>query len=188
MVGHSKRSSKVHLLKASMTLPLPRQQVYGFFSDASNLERITPPELCFHIASALPVAMGSGTLIDYRLRLFGVPFKWKTRISLWEPPCRFIDEQLQGPYASWVHLHRFEEADGRTTIFDEVRYQLPLWPIGEIATPLVATQLVRIFSFRQRKIAEILLGNAMAAECSVSVAFLDLGRGTRQQRKSIRSP
>jgi ligand-binding SRPBCC domain-containing protein len=86
---------------------------------------------------------------------------------------------LQGPYASWVHLHRFEESDGDTTIFDEVRYQLPLWPLGEIASPLVAAQLVRIFSFRQNKIAEILLGNAMAVECSVSVAFFDPGIGAR---------
>jgi len=179
MVGDSRASRRLHLLKASMQLPLPRREVYRFFSDALNLERITPPELCFHIASPLPVAMGSGTLIDYRLRLFGVPFKWKTRISLWEPPCRFIDEQLQGPYASWVHLHRFEESDGDTTIFDEVRYQLPLWPLGEIASPLVAAQLVRIFSFRQNKIAEILLGNAMAVECSVSVAFFDPGIGAR---------
>lgn len=179
MVGHSKRSSKLHLLKASMKLPLPRRRVYGFFSDASNLERITPPELCFHVASPLPVVMDSGTIIDYRLRLFGVPFRWKTRISLWEPPCRFIDEQLQGPYASWVHLHRFEEDDGHTTILDEVRYQLPFWPVGEIATPLVAAQLHRIFSFRQRKIAEILLGNATAVEFSVSIDFFDLGIGVR---------
>jgi len=179
MVGDSKTSKKLHLLKASLKLPLPRQRVYGFFSDASNLERITPAELCFHIASPLPVVMDSGTLIDYRLRLFGVSFKWKTRISLWEPPCRFIDEQLQGPYASWVHLHRFEESDGHTTIFDEVRYQLPFWPVGEIATPLVAAQLVRIFSFRQNKIAEILVGKATAPGSTVSVTFFDSGIGAR---------
>jgi ligand-binding SRPBCC domain-containing protein len=179
MRGDSKTSKKLHLLKASLKLPLPRRQVYGFFSDASNLERITPPELCFHIVSPLPVVMGSGSLIDYRLRLFGVPFRWKTRISLWEPPCRFIDEQLQGPYASWVHLHRFEEADGRTTIFDEVRYQLPFWPVGVIAAPLVAAQLLRIFCFRQKKIAEILLENATAPASTVSVAFFNSGLDDR---------
>jgi ligand-binding SRPBCC domain-containing protein len=180
MFDDSKRCQKLHLLKASLKVPLPRRQVYVFFSDALNLERITPPELRFQIATPLPIVMGCGTLIDYRLWFFGVPFNWKTRISLWDPPCPFIDEQLQGPYASWVHLHRFKKkAAGHTTIFDEVRYQLPFWPAGEIATPLVAAQLVRIFSFRQNKIAEILLGDTTVAESSVRVTFFNPGLDDR---------
>ena len=151
-----------------MRLPLSLEQVFGFFSDASNLEGITPPELCFQIVTPAPISMEQGTRIDYRLRLFGAPMTWRTRISHWDPPRAFVDEQLEGPYSAWVHLHRFEARGRHTAIHDEVRFRLPLYPLGEIALPFVAILLRRIFSFRHRKIAEILVGEEKPPDTRVS--------------------
>ncbi|MEJ2538448.1 MAG: SRPBCC family protein [Gemmatimonadota bacterium] len=135
-------------------LPLPVEQVHGFFSDAGNLEHITPPELRFDIVTRLPVEMSAGTLLDYRLRLFGVGFRWRTRITVWDPPHRFVDEQLRGPYQQWVHLHTFEPTAGGTRMVDRVRYQLPLHPLSMPATRLVRHQLHRIFSYRDEAIRD----------------------------------
>jgi ligand-binding SRPBCC domain-containing protein len=97
-------------------------------------------------------------LCDTRLRLYGLPIAWRARITNWNPPYRFVDEQIQGPYKLWVHIHRFYEQNGNTEIVDEVWYQLPLWPLGEIAYPLVAAQLQRIFRFRKQAIWMALSG------------------------------
>lgn len=150
-----------HLLTFAMTLPLPRKEVFAFYCDASNLGRITPPELDFQLLTPLPIAMRQGALIDYRLQLFGVPFRWTTEIGEWSPPDGFVDRQKAGPYRSWVHRHTFSDtAEGGTLIADEVRYRLPLLPIGEAALPLVRAELERIFAYRQKAIREILLGDA----------------------------
>ena len=141
-----------HTFQSSMRIPRRVLDVFEFFSNASNLERITPPELCFQIVTPEPIEMGEGTLIDYRLKLYGIPFRWRSRITVWDPPHRFIDIQERGPYQQWVHTHRFVGQRDGTRIMDEILYRLPLWPVGEFFYPLIHHQLSRIFRFRNRAI------------------------------------
>jgi ligand-binding SRPBCC domain-containing protein len=147
-----------HVLSSVMTVPLPRDHVFAFFAAAENLERITPPELRFQIVTPLPIEMRAGALIEYRLGLAGIRFTWRTEISSWRPPHEFVDTQVAGPYAQWVHTHRFRDTGGGTEVEDEVRYRLPVPLLGEAAYPLVRLQLGRIFRYRQRRMAELLQG------------------------------
>jgi ligand-binding SRPBCC domain-containing protein len=151
-----------HLLRREQRLRATLEQVFPFFADAGNLQRITPPEVGFQIDTPLPVAMRQGALLDYRLRLFGVPFRWRTEITEWDPPHGFVDEQVRGPYRLWRHVHRFEADGDATKMIDEVHYALPLAPIGEIAHFIVRAQLDRIFDFRARAVPEMVEDEAKA--------------------------
>ena len=158
-----------HALTRTLTLGLPRERVFEFFADAGNLERITPPELNFHIVTQQPIELRRGTLIDYKLRLRGLPITWRTEISVWDPPNEFVDRQLSGPYRQWIHRHTFTELSAdETLIEDEVRYRLPLEPLGDLAHFIVRRELEYIFDFRQRAVAAI-LGHVKAASAENAV-------------------
>ena len=121
--------------------------MFPFFAEARNLEAITPPFLNFHVVSADEMRVGA--LIEYRLRLHGIPIRWLTRIEEWEPGVRFVDAQLRGPYALWHHTHEFEAHDGHTLMRDTVRYALPFGPLGTVAHRLfVRRDVERIFDYR----------------------------------------
>jgi ligand-binding SRPBCC domain-containing protein len=147
---------RIHRLDRRQHLPFALDRVFEFFADARNLERITPPLLGFRVVGDPPVEMRAGALIEYRLRLHGVGVDWLTRIEEWEPGVRFVDQQLVGPYRLWHHTHTFEERDGGTLMRDSVRYALPLWPLGELALPVVRRDLARIFDFRRDSVEGLL--------------------------------
>ena len=149
------------ILKRELTIDLPRSEVFDFFSKAENLEKITPPDLGFHIVTPQPIEMSEGSLIEYRISLHGIPMSWKTLISKWDPPNEFVDEQLSGPYKQWIHRHTFIELDPNTTLIeDEVRYRLPFEPFGDIAQFFVERQLKNIFDFREKTVSELGTGQA----------------------------
>lgn len=129
-------------------LPEPRETVFSFFADASNLGAITPPWLHFTMLTPAPIAMRVGALIDYRLRVHGIPLRWQTEITEWKPPFRFVDEQRRGPYRRWVHTHTFEERVGGTWCHDEVVYAVPG---GRLIDRLfVRRDVEAIFAYRRR--------------------------------------
>lgn len=150
---------RVHILEREQRVELPIEQAFAFYGDACNLERITPPLLRFEVVTPRPIEMGVGTLIEYRLRLHGVPVRWRTRITVWEPPRRFADVQIKGPYSLWEHTHTFEEDGPAATIIrDRVRYSIPFGPLGEIADRLlVQRDLKQIFDYRRDAVARELL-------------------------------
>lgn len=126
---------------------------FAFFADAANLQRLTPPWVDFRILTPPPIAMAPGTLIDYEIRIHGIPIKWKTEISSWSPPHVFTDRQLRGPYWQWDHTHRFTAVDGGTLVEDDVIYR----PIGGalINALFVRRDVERIFTFRQHEILKV---------------------------------
>ena len=132
-------------------MELPIERAFAFYGDAQNLEPLTPPWLHFQVLTPKPIEMGAGTLLDYRLRLHRVPIRWQTRIETWEPPRRFVDVQVRGPYKLWEHTHTFEEdGPGATIIHDRIRYSIPLGPIGTLAERvLVRRDLRQIFDYRR---------------------------------------
>ena len=147
---------RVRTLTRELWLPRPVGEVFAFFSDAWNLDRITPPWLHFRILTPRPPQLTRGALLEYRLRWRRVPLRWLTEICTWEPPHWFVDRQLRGPYRHWVHEHRFEEKDGGTLVRDSVDYAVP----GLLLEPLLYHLVVRkdvegIFDYRGRKLQEL---------------------------------
>ena len=142
------------ILETAQWIPRGRDEVFAFFSDAHNLESITPPMLRFEVLSRRPIEMRAGRLIDYRIRLRGLPLRWQSEITSWEPPHRFVDEQRRGPYRAWIHEHRFEDRDGGTLVTDRVRYRVLG---GAVADRLVVRRDLRaIFQYRRKRLEELL--------------------------------
>lgn len=145
-----------HIFTTTTVVPRGLAEVFSFFADATNLEVITPPELRFKLITPSPIELKAGALIDYQLQLFGIPFRWRTRICDWEPGVSFVDEQLKGPYSQWIHTHSFQDLANATRVTDTVRYRLPLFPFGEVTLPLVKLQLRRIFGYRTAQITKLM--------------------------------
>ena len=144
---------KTYRLATETLLDAPLEDVFEFFSKAENLEQLTPRSLRFKILTELPVAMKMGTLIDYKIRIRGVPVRWRTEISIWEPGRRFVDRQLKGPYKQWIHEHRFAAEGNKTRMWDTVDYVLPFGPLGVLAHGLfVKREIEGIFKFREQAI------------------------------------
>jgi ligand-binding SRPBCC domain-containing protein len=144
---------KANTFQSEIWLPKPLEEVFDFFADAENLQALTPPWLDFALETPRPIRMRPGTIIDYRLRLHGFRIRWRSEITAWEPPTRFVDEQRRGPYRLWVHEHRFQPRDGGTHIRDHVRYAAPGGPLVERL--LVRPDIERIFEFRRQKLLQL---------------------------------
>ena len=143
-------------LEREQFIPRPLEQVFDFFSDAYNLDHLTPPWLKFSIVTPKPIPMAVGTIIDYRLRYHGLPMKWRTQIVEWVPGERFVDLAVNSPYKLWHHTHTFEARDGGTFMRDIVRYALPFGPLGSLAHVLsVRRDVGRIFDYRYAQIEQL---------------------------------
>lgn len=149
---------KEQVLERAQRVEAPLDQAFEIYGDARNLEAITPPWLGFRVATTAPIEMRTGTLIDYRLAVHGIRVRWRTRIEAWEPPRRFVDAQISGPYALWHHTHSFEpDGDDATVIRDRVRYRIGFGPLGALAWRLfVRRDLERIFDYRREAVAELI--------------------------------
>ena len=159
---------RIHVLHREQRLDGTPEEVFGFFADARNLEAITPPLLRFEVVTPGPIEMRVGTLIEYRLRVHRAPVSWLTSIQAWEPPPRFVDMQLKGPYALWHHTHTFA-ADGpaHTTMTDTVRWAIGFGLLGELARRLfVQADVEAIFAHRARAIGPLLGADIAARRAS----------------------
>ena len=147
----------VHRLERRQYLEHPLEDVFAFFAEARNLERITPSWLRFSVLTPEPVEMAAGALIDYRLQYHGVPVGWTSQIEVWEPGRQFVDRALRGPFALWHHRHRFQASGSGTVVDDEVHYAVPFGRVGEVVHPLfVARDLDRIFTYRHQAVQRVL--------------------------------
>ena len=140
-------------LETDIFLPRPLDEVFAFFADARNLEEITPPFLSFSVITEGEIDMRPGALIDYKLRVRGLPLRWQSEITAWEPPYRFVDEQRRGPYRVWHHEHTFEEVEGGVIARDIVKYD----HIGGrlVNKLIVGPDVNRIFEYRQQRLLEL---------------------------------
>ena len=143
-------------LNIKQFIPEPIEEVFSFFSKPENLKKITPKQLYFTINTPSPIPMKLGQIIDYTIKIKGIPVRWRSLISSYDPPHSFIDEQVKGPYSLWHHTHRFKEENGGTVIFDYVKYKIPFGLVGRIANFIwISKDLKRIFNYRKKIIAEI---------------------------------
>lgn len=140
-------------LQAQLRIERPVEEVFRFFCDPHNLEALTPPWLHFRIVRVTTESITAGTEIDYRLRLGVLPMRWRSRISVWEPPIRFVDEQILGPYRLWRHVHSFEPQGEGTTARDWVEYAAPGGRL--VQRLLIAPALERIFAYRARALSRV---------------------------------
>ncbi len=144
---------RIFELNSEVRVARRTSDVFPFFSDAFNLERLTPPWLRFQVVTPGPIRMQAGTRIEYRLRLRGVPIRWVSEITAWEPPHRFVDRQVRGPYRLWVHEHRFRDSEHGAVCEDTVRYAV--WGGGLVNRLAVGRDVKRIFDYRREKLLEI---------------------------------
>lgn len=150
---------KIYLLRRQQLIAKPLQEVFDFFKNPENLKHITPPSLNFHILTPMPIRMEKGTVVDYTIRVLGTYPRWTTMITEFDPPHRFVDVQLNGPYSYWHHTHLFQEMGQSTLVIDEVRYAMPFGLLGNLARKLfVARQLEDIFNFRADSLRVIFSG------------------------------
>lgn len=160
-VGPLPGSLRRYELRCEMLTRLSLARAFEIFERPENLAEITPPWLNFRITTPGPIAMREGAEIEYRIRWLGLPMYWKTLITNYEPPLRFVDEQVAGPYLLWRHLHTFRETPEGVRVADRVEYILPFGPLGRFAhTALVGRQLLGIFRFRQRALDRLFGGDS----------------------------
>jgi ligand-binding SRPBCC domain-containing protein len=148
-----RRAERGWVLEAAIFLPRPVESIFPFFADAGNLERITPRHLQFHVITPRPIEMRAGAIIDYRLKIRGLPFRWRSEITAWEPMVRFVDEQRRGPYRWWIHEHTFESVPGGTIARDVVQYGVPFGAIAH--TLLVRRDVMSIFAYRTKVLQDL---------------------------------
>lgn len=147
----------MHSLSRAQIVAAPLPRVFAFFAAAENLSALTPPWLDFRILTPLPIVMRAGAVIDYQIRLHGLPLRWRTLIEVWQPGVRFVDVQLRGPYRTWRHTHTFAATPAGTEVRDDVRYALPLGPVGRLLERVwVRRDLARIFDYRAARIPALL--------------------------------
>lgn len=150
---------KAHALHHNTILNKPRKEVFRFFSVPGNLGLITPPSFSMEMTGISTSSIQQGTIIDYKIKVSGIPLKWRTAITVWEPPCRFIDVQLEGPYRLWIHEHVFEEEENRTIMHDHLRYLSPGWIFEPLINKwYVKRQLEQLFDYRTERLNEIFKG------------------------------
>jgi len=146
-----------HILESRLSLPAPRERVFEFFATPENLPRITPQRLGLTLLTRGPFVMAAGTVLDYRIFWLGLPLRWRSLIREYDPPYRFVDVQVIGPYARWEHRHIFFEEEGGTVMEDRVTYRLPLGPLGKLAHRIcVRRQLEAIFAYRRSRLQALL--------------------------------
>jgi ligand-binding SRPBCC domain-containing protein len=146
----------MHILIKETIIKKPLEEVFDFFSKAENLNLLTPPEMQFKIITPSPITIHQGKLIDYKIKVNGIPFKWQTEITVWQPPFRFVDKQKKGPYNTWIHEHLFEARGSSTYMRDTVQFKSPGWILEPIINKLFIEKKVRgIFEYREKVLLQL---------------------------------